>query len=182
MKIISLRKLNNLKYLSFFILVGFVISCRPNMKSKNQSNGIGGDFFTSFYINDSETKYYIKPFKFSSGKETLICDITYSVINNSVDNITYNFSIITDSRILNKSVHKIRINSFEFDDFKILYNDVLKNKFDLRISSNLPPDILYSFDEKTTIKIITENKIFNFEPANKKSKKILKKIPELVKF
>ena len=87
MKIKFWTRLINLLLVTVFLLIG----CKPKMISGggNNSNSSvsNSDFYTSFFVNDSVSTYFIKPLKYKNEKTDLSLDITYQQINQNIENV-----------------------------------------------------------------------------------------------
>lgn len=174
------QKSNNILYAVIIILL---ISCSPKFspKSKNNSqNSSSGKYYTSFYVNDSLTIYYIKPFELNSEKDNVTIDVTFKKNNLELnDDIVFNFSLISKEKINSKNIEKLFINDSEISTFKVLYSEPMKNKFEIRISSKIDKNLFKSLNENTILKLKIENNLKIYKP-NSKSKKILNSILEFL--
>jgi hypothetical protein len=173
MKIKYWTKLINLLILVLVLSIG----CKPKMISggvKNNNSDISnGNFYTSFYVNDSVSTYFIKPLKYKFQNSDLFLDITYQQINQNIENVIVNFSILTAEKIKNSTIESLKINSIDIKDYKILYNDYSNKKFDLRISVNNNISLLKSFNLNSKIEIVIEKKNYVFVPNSKAEKNLI---------
>lgn len=178
---LNMLRVKSIKIILFAVCAVSIYSCRPGMsRSGSGSSGAKADFFTSFYINTGQTKYYIKPFRFTDDKEVLMADITYSISADTVQNGTFNFSVFSKSKIPSKSIKKLFLNNNEINDFSVLYNEPLKSKYELRITSEIPAIILKGLKQEIIIKLETDDRTYTFVPDSK-SKKVLYKLSEMLK-
>ena len=179
MKIKFWTRLINLLLVTVFLLIG----CKPKMISGggNNSNSSvsNSDFYTSFFVNDSVSTYFIKPLNYKNEKTDLSLDITYQQINQNIENVIVNFSLLSDEKIKNSTVEDLYINTIKINDYKVLYNDYSNKKFDFRISVNNTVDLLKSFDSNSKIEISINKEKYLFLP-NSKSKKSLYQITKLI--
>ncbi len=175
MKIFSLKRLNSLLIFSFFFCF---ISCGVGPKSGSNStlNSVSKGFYTSFYKDDKETLYFIKPMVFEADKEKLMADITFVKNDNIIENVVINFSLLTKDKIATSDITAIKIIDKSIEDFKILYNEPKSsNSFQIRCSLPYKSEDFVLNHKKMTFTIITKNATKSYYP-NKKSVKILEDI------
>ena len=173
MKINLLKKLNNIIIISFAFLF-FSCGIKPKSNSNSQLNGVSGDFYTSFYKEDGSTIYFIRPLEFLSDNEKLIADFTFLKKNDTIEDVTINFSILSTNKIASSNLNEIKINELLIKDYKILYNEPKSSKLnEIRISLVYPKDEFIKNYKDLKFKIEENHTIKEYLPRKKTLKNLL---------
>lgn len=176
---------NYSKIIISFSVIAFLLllSCKPSMGNKSSSGGDKssniGNYYTSYFVNDSTMLYFIKPMKFMAPNSSISSDFTFNKIHNKTQNVTMNFSVITPNKISINSIKKIKFNNKEVEGYKILFNESNNKKSEIRFSAPLKTEDFIKLDENSYFEISTID-LQSINKPTKKTSKVLKNIKNLI--
>ena len=182
-KIKSLKNCSKIIILFSALAFLLLLSCKPSMGNKSSSGGEKssniGNYYTSYFVNDSTMLYFIKPMKFTATNSFISSDFTFNKIHNKTQNVTMNFSVITPNKISINSIKKIKFNNKEIEGYKILFNESNNKKSEIRFSSSLITEDFTKLDENAYFEITTID-LQSVNKPTKKTSKVLKDIKNLI--
>ena len=159
-------------FLYFFIVFQSCSSLKPG------STNSGSSLYTSFFVGEKGTQYFIKPIKFKSNDSDneMMLDITFRYKDSLHTDATLNYSVINQEII--KNIDSIVIanptNKISCKHNKRLYNERKKNNYFSRFSTNTPSAKLKKVfaNSNWTITTYYNNKKRSYLPTKKSKKSI----------
>lgn len=171
MKIIFTRS-----YLISVVLFAISIcSCgiRPSSKGNNYTQK-EGKYYLSFFKQANEFVYFIKPIRFTSNEILLELDFTFTKKSDTIiDSVIVNYSILSKTQLSNNYIQSITFNQKDIAIGKFLFNNPLKNKYQLRHSTKIPIEIYKAINDTLNIRLSTRDKTFTLLPKDAYAKKVL---------
>jgi hypothetical protein len=167
----------------FFIICSLaMIQCGPSVGATSQSGSnqgmSSGSFYTSFFLNDSTTTYFVKPILFKASKSELMVDYTLKKVHGKLVDVVMNFSVISTEKIPSKEITDISFNGISLENFKVMFNEPSRKKHEIRFTSVLPQSNLVQMKFPVTFAFEISGKQLLFQPT-KKTHKILKDVQTL---
>lgn len=159
-----------------------MIQCGPSVGATSKSGSGQGmsvrNFYTSFFLNDSTTTYFVKPVLFKASKSDLLVDYTLKKVHGKLVHLVMNFSIISSEKIPAKEISEIKFNGVSLDNFKLMFNEPARKKHEIRFTSVLPYSNLVDMKFPISFNFEISGKQVVFQPT-KKTQKILKDVQTL---
>ena len=165
-------------YLKTFILLVFIFSASSCISVKTNTEKSAKSLFTTFYIGDKGTQYFIKPLSFiNQQNESFLADFTFRhQTNNDSALATINVSLL-----LNENIEIVDSIAFYGENYlfsvrkvSLLYKEKKDNQILIRISSKAPlaqVSSLFNFTKWKT-KVFVNAKEFSFQSTKKTNKSI----------
>lgn len=158
----------NKTYILFILFTVLFTTCR-GFKSKATKGGKG--YYTSFFIGQDTTQYFIEPIMFTK-KEKIEVDFTFRKLKNKFSPVTMNFSVFRKDNIQIDSIYFVANGEKQsLDKKKILFKEKVKKYYKYRYSLQIPYKILEDFFSDENVFFVLE--IQHILPQ-KKTKKIIK--------
>jgi hypothetical protein len=128
-------------------------------------------YYSTFFVNDSTTQYFIKPVEYTKEKLQVSIDYTFRKVNDGFSEVTTNFTL-SDSKLaqLESLYIKTDTNKIIPGNVNELYRKRTKNIYIYRFTSKIEfKDLQNIFKSSTTNISVNGSKLF---PNGKSSKKI----------
>lgn len=149
------------------------ISFKPNAKKSAKS------LYTTFYLGDKGTQYFIKPLELkSANNETFTVDFTFRDSQSTADST----HVIVNSSILTKSLHSSldsiifsnSSNSFTISKLNVLFKEKKEGDFLLRTSgkTNLGSLKALFFTSNWQVNVFTNSNEYSFTTTKKTNKSV----------